>query len=262
MNKIYIPTFRRVNTQITFDNLPDKYKEQVIMVVQEQEKEHYNYDCEYLVVGNNIGLAQTKKEIIYHADKSRFCLYDDDIIFYRRNVKYSGLESDMEKSKRQMNEEDFDEMFGLFNSWMDDENIIVIGHRGATLPPSGKLFQDITDTYSCFMINGTEVFKFRDEIDWTYVQVGEDVLMLLEFFLHGYKNRRSDIFCRKRLEWQEGGCNEYRNAELHNKDHEKLIEKYPKYVNVGSKKIKEIKNVGALNYYNYRWKQAYNSFFE
>ena len=27
MDKIYIPTFRRVESQITFDSLPDKYKE-------------------------------------------------------------------------------------------------------------------------------------------------------------------------------------------------------------------------------------------
>ena len=49
--KIYIPTFRRVDSQITFDNLPDKIKENVIMVVQEQERDEYKYDCEYLVVG-------------------------------------------------------------------------------------------------------------------------------------------------------------------------------------------------------------------
>ena len=42
--KIYIPTFRRVDNQKTFNNLPDKYKEKVIMVVQEQERDQYKYD--------------------------------------------------------------------------------------------------------------------------------------------------------------------------------------------------------------------------
>ena len=36
--KIYIPTFRRVDFQITFASLPDKYKEKAILVVQEQEQ--------------------------------------------------------------------------------------------------------------------------------------------------------------------------------------------------------------------------------
>ena len=39
IDKIYIPTFRRVNDQTTFDNLPDEYKEKVVMVVQEQERD-------------------------------------------------------------------------------------------------------------------------------------------------------------------------------------------------------------------------------
>ena len=43
--KIYIPTFRRVDQQITFNSLPDKYKEKVVMVVQRQERDLYDYDC-------------------------------------------------------------------------------------------------------------------------------------------------------------------------------------------------------------------------
>ena len=34
------------------------------MVVQEQERKQYKYDCEYLVVDDNIGIAKTR-EIIY-----------------------------------------------------------------------------------------------------------------------------------------------------------------------------------------------------
>ena len=142
MHKIYIPTYKRVENQITFDSLPDKYKEKTILVVQEHERPLHKHDVEYLIVGDNIGIAKTRKEIIYHAGKSRFCLYDDDVKFYRRNIKYTGQESDMEGSKRLMNEKDFDEMFDLFNSWMDDENIIQIGHRTAFLPPQNNKYKD------------------------------------------------------------------------------------------------------------------------
>ena len=58
--KIYIPTFRRVDQQITFNSLPDKYKEKVVMVVQRQERDLYDYDCEYMVVDDNIGLTPTR----------------------------------------------------------------------------------------------------------------------------------------------------------------------------------------------------------
>ena len=86
MDKIYIPTFRRVESQITFDSLPDKYKEKTILVVQEHERPQHKHDVEYLIVGDNIGIAKSRKEIIYHAGKSRFCLYDDDIKFLRFSI--------------------------------------------------------------------------------------------------------------------------------------------------------------------------------
>ena len=36
--KIYIPTYKRVDKQITYNALPKKYKKKVIMVVQKQEE--------------------------------------------------------------------------------------------------------------------------------------------------------------------------------------------------------------------------------
>ena len=260
MNKIYIPTFRRVESQITFDSLPDKYKEKTILVIQEHERPLHKHDVEYLIVGDNIGIAKTRKEIIYHAGKSRFCLYDDDVKFYRRNIKYTGQESDIEGSKRLMNEKDFDEMFDLFNSWMDDENIIQIGHRTAFLPPQNNKYKDITSIYQCSMIAGEKVFKFRDEVDWTYVQFGSDTMMSIEFLLRGYKNRQSDIFVCQGKWWQEGGCSVNRNADAYNKEHKKLLKKYPEYVYISGEK--EYQNIGKILNFKYRWKKAYNSFYD
>ena len=71
-------------------------KKKCILVVQEHERPLHKHDVEYLIVGDNIGIARTRKEIIYHAGKSRFCMYDDDVKFYRRNLKYFGQESDMD----------------------------------------------------------------------------------------------------------------------------------------------------------------------
>ena len=82
--KIYIPTFKRVDNQLTFTNLPDDIKKNVIMVVQDQEKDQYKYDCEYLVVDNNIGIAKTRELIYRHAGNQRFGMLDDDVRFYRR----------------------------------------------------------------------------------------------------------------------------------------------------------------------------------
>ena len=261
--KIYIPTFRRVDSQITFNSLPDKYKEKAILVVQEHERPQHKLDVEYLVVGDNIGIAKTRKKIIDHAGKSRFCLYDGDVTFYRRNEKYlmkeNWQDSDMKGVKRPMTEDDFDEMFDIFNSWMDNQNIIQIGYRSAFLPPSWRLYTDFTDVYSGYMINGVELSKFVDEIDWEYVKVGEDSMMSLEFLLRGYKIRRSELFCIQPKWWQEGGCSEFRTAKFHNKEHKKLMDKYPEYVYL--KKEIERPNIGIIKDYRYRWKEAYRSYY-
>lgn len=271
MHKIYIPTFKRVDAQITLNSIPGKYKDNVILVVQEQEfSEHkkarpeFNKD-NYLVVDDDIGIAETRKQIIGHAGKSRFFIFDDDVEFYRRKIKYLMKEnyqldlfdSDMEKSKRKMTESDFDEMIEIFNTWMDTENIIQIGYRSAMLPPSWRLYTDFTDVYTGYMINGVEVSKFADEIDWTYVKVGEDSMMSLEFLLRGYKIRRSELFCIQPKWWQKGGCSEFRDAKFHNKEHKKLMDKYPKYVYF--KKEIERPNIGMIKDYRYRWKEAYRS---
>ena len=141
MHKIYIPTFRRVDSQITFNSLPDKYKEKVILVVQRHERPQHNLDVDYLIVDDGIGIAETRKQIIYHAGKSRFFIFDDDVQFYRRNIKFllkenwewDLFDSDMKDhglpqkhTKRPMSEEDFDEMVEIFNTWMDNQNIIQI----------------------------------------------------------------------------------------------------------------------------------------
>ena len=134
IDKIYIPTFRRVDNQGTFDNLPDEYKEKVVMVVQEQERDEYKYDVEYLVVGNDIGIAKTRELICRDAGKQRFYMIDDDVLLHRRNAKYFGKEPNMDVSKRICTKDDLDEMFTLFHSWMDDENIMHVGHKSSVLP--------------------------------------------------------------------------------------------------------------------------------
>lgn len=274
--KIYIPTFRRVNTQITFNNLPDKYKEKVIMVVQEQEKDQYKYDCEYLIVDNNIGISKTRKHIMFHAGKSKFCMYDDDIVFYRRNAKYIcehkdcvrpiERNNDMQTSKRIMTENDFDEMYNMFSQWMDNDNVIQIGHRLTFLPPHGCFGKDFKDVRGATMINGLEVSKFIDEIDWDYVSVGEDSMMTLEFCLRGYKIRQSDIFTAYFKYFQEGGCSVYRDAKTHNEEHEKLMKKYSNFIfykkNRKTKsEIFDRKHIGQIYEQGYKWKEAYDSYY-
>ena len=50
IEKIYIPTLHRIDNQVTYNNLPDSLKKKVVLVVQEWERDQYDYDVEYLVL--------------------------------------------------------------------------------------------------------------------------------------------------------------------------------------------------------------------
>ena len=82
IEKIYIPTLGRVEEQKTYNDLPDKYKERVIMVVQEHERFKYNYDVEYLIVGDNIGSSKTRELIFKDGCKRKinFLMIDDQMV--------------------------------------------------------------------------------------------------------------------------------------------------------------------------------------
>tara|TARA_B100001750_G_scaffold201790_1_gene176721 strand:- start:1471 stop:2277 length:807 start_codon:yes stop_codon:yes gene_type:complete len=254
--KIYIPTLGRVEKQITFDNLPDKYKEKVVLVVQEHERSQYKFDVEYMVVDDNIGLSKTRQLIFHKAGKSYYSMLDDDLEFYRRNRKYSTSSefSDMEGSKRKMTEQDFDEMYVEFGEWFDD-GFIQCGHRETSLPPLPTPWQDNVGAYSAYTFDGHKLSTFIDEIDWTYTKVGCDSMWQLEFLLRGCKIRMSDIWTEKSAWWQEGGVALYRDAELYNNEHLKLVKKYPKYVNVTGTVVRNY--IGEIINLRYNWKKAY-----
>ena len=87
--RIYIPTFKRVDKQLTLEHLPKELLGDVILVIQNQEEKLYDkYDVQKLVVGNDIGIAKTRELIYRHAGNNRFGMIDDDIKMHRRNGKY------------------------------------------------------------------------------------------------------------------------------------------------------------------------------
>jgi len=268
IEKIYIPTFRRVDIQITYDNLPNEYKEKVIMVVQEQEKKDYNYDVEYLVVDDNIGIAKTRELICRHAGETRFSMVDDDVVFYRRNQKYySDFDnvSNMDKSKRIATKSDLDEMFTLFDKWMD-EGILHVGNRRNGLPPGKTAYSDTVFFNAIHHVNGELLSEIIDEIDWTRCEVGEDANLMFEYLSRGYRNRRSDEFPAYWDSFQDGGCSVFRDSKLHNQEHKKLQDYWGNDVVFVRKEMigqgSSGHNIGMIKEFSYRPKRIRKKFLQ
>lgn len=202
INKIYIPTVNRVNSQITYNGLPDELKKDVVMVVQAWERDQYNYNCEYLVLpdtdefhfSNHFCIANTRLFIYKTAGNTKYAVLDDDITFFRRNRKYMTGVSNMERSSRRSTSEDILEMFTQYSEWLDEPSVTVVGCSHTDNPPAKKLLRNNTSLGSVMWINGSD---FSDEIDsWPLndLCIFEDSNLLLTLLSNGYGNRISEEF--------------------------------------------------------------------
>ena len=256
--KLYIPTFKRVDNQLTFIILPDDIKENVIMVVQDQEKDQYKYDCEYLVVDNNIGIAKTRELIYRHAGNQRFGMLDDDVKLWRRNTKYyPDEEPNMESSKRVMNSEDWKYWLSLVNSFLDEDNIMHVGNREEGLPPLGKRYYHNRLPMAVHWIDGSKLSGFIDDVDWCIAQIGEDLVFTLECLMHGYKSVIADEFVMGRwaTAFDKGGCSEFRTSEFNDKEMMKIAKKYDFVYPKNDYEV--LKNIGKIKRFGVDFNGAY-----
>ena len=197
IERIYIPTVKRENNQITYNNLPDELKKRVIMVLRPEDRPLYNYDCEYLVVPSQIvgtytELAQTREFIHKHAGAIKYAMVDDDIIIKRRNAKYWTGKSNMEKSRRTATTEEISEMYGVVDKWLDEPDIGIVGLSWPDEPPGNKLYRDTTNVNTYVFYDGRMIYEVINEMDISSVRVSEDMLFLFEALSRGINSRKSE----------------------------------------------------------------------
>mgnify|MGYP001214984671 CR=1 FL=1 len=266
IERIYIPTVRRADTQITFNNLPKELQERVVMVVEPGERHLYNYDCEYLeipeeIVGTWTQLAQTRLFIHKHAGAIKYCVADDDIIIRKRNAKYWTGNSNMEKSKRDATEEEILDMYEKVDKWFDERDIGVVGLSDAGTPPASNEYEDTRDVYSYIFYDGRMLSKIIDDMDICSLRIAEDVLFLYEVLSRGINTRKSTEYmydnrsmvdkklANSREVWtgmyenEEDRPDNYYQSEEHYKAMRYIQEKYPHGVKIYEKdgKLKNVK---------------------
>lgn len=196
IERIYIPTVRRANNQITFNNLPKELQERAVMVVEPGERHLYDYPCDYLeipekLVGIWTQLAETRLFIHKHAGAIKYCVADDDIKIRRRNAKYWTGQSNMEKSKRDATAEEMFDMYETVDKWLDESAIGVVGLSNAGSPPSSKEYEDTKDVYSYVFYDGRMLSEVIDDMDICSLRIAEDVLFLYEVLSRGINTRKS-----------------------------------------------------------------------
>lgn len=199
IERIFIPTVKRYDNQISFNNLPSVLKKRVTMVVRPSERNLYNYDCDYITIPESLEdtwteLSQVRKLIHKEAGNIKYAVIDDDIILKRRNTKYWTGVSNMEKSKCNASNEDIIRMYDIASEWLDETDIGIVGLSDPGVPPQDEEFKDTKPVFSYIFYDGRMISKVIDEMDITSVRVAEDVMFLFEALSRGINTRQSNEF--------------------------------------------------------------------
>jgi hypothetical protein len=196
IERIYIPTIRRTDKQITFAGLPAELKQKVVMVVEPEERSLYKYDCDYLeipkeIVGSWTQLAETRKFIHEQAGSIKYCVADDDITIKRRNSKYWTSSSNMKTSRRDATPEEILAAFATFDKWLDEPDIGIVGLSNSESQPEYAEYVDTKGVFSIIFIDGQMLTGILPKMDITSIRIAEDVLFIYECLSRGINTRQS-----------------------------------------------------------------------
>jgi hypothetical protein len=254
IEKIYIPTRKRANNQITYNNLPIELQKKTILVVNHDEDlSKYDKKFKVLKLGKEINtISEVRKAIVFLAGNIKYCIFDDDL-----NFSYHFFEKTADGWAREMVDADYLKLFEL----MDEKlNTYQYGSLKETCyPPSpdkhgvyqewdynGRIMQTV-------FYNGATIPK--EKIKWTGIPFAEDHYVNIQMLLLGCQcaiNQRyntSPGLARNAA----GGCSEQRSLEKHNQSWKDLAATYPQYVTLREKPDKK---TGAIRLSGtIRWKK-------
>lgn len=275
IEKIYIPTYRRVGRQLTYENLPSHWQEKTILVVCQDEYEELSKNYQCIVCphqGNtpegedpkNYGLSATRKWIAEQAGKIKYAVLDDDIYEFVYTRRPSEPESHSMtntvfsmRGMKEGYENTFDEMMETLDKWLDE--FVTVGLEVTWNPPFDDDYKDCWRQTTNHFFNGA--LLPIDELDFTTLKCAQDYYLLLQLLTKGYKNRVSMRYrVRPDLTQAPGGVGEYRTLEVHNNAMKQLRDAFPEFVKLKEKVAKNGEWGGLTKLAaNIQWKKAWKS---
>jgi len=234
MDHIIIPTLGRMDKQVTYNNLPDRYKDITKFVVQVHEYEPMKerYGDKVLCLPKEVNRIAPTREWIFNTFKdTRHMVFDDDLDFV---VKEPNPGEGTKWLSRRFTDEDFTEAFGLLEQWMD-EGIAYGGFLPAWVIPDVKQWpvRECQRMMTNWFFNGPKIPR---DLEWSRVAAAEDFDVNLQLLTRGFKNRISSKYMVTCSETNaEGGCSTWRTLEVHNEAQLLLAELWPDFVKVREK---------------------------
>jgi len=249
---IWIPTYKRVEKQTTFNNIPDELKPVTKLIVDHCEYDEYanKYGMENVIACSPDikGLSAKRQWMLENTNEPFIFMIDDDITFgVRREGKLPKCTG-----------EDFIALYNLLESWLKEGFI----HVGISMRAFNHLeesdYTEIGRMCTTYAYNAREVLKAGCRFD--RLPLMQDFDMTLQLLELGHKNRITYEFCYGQgASGSKGGCSEYRTLELMEITSRKMATFHPGLVHVVQKKSeKEWEGVGNVRWdCNIEWKKAF-----
>ena len=207
IEKIYIPTVKRVGNQITYNCLSDSLKKRVVFVVQSWEREQYKYDAEYLVLPEWLtykhphAIAETRSIIYQHAKTRKYMMADDDMVIVRRNEKYLGLPSNMEKAKRIATPDDVDYLFENASKILtDNDDACYLGVAAESFAPKPETITKLQAIYQIWFIDGNKLYDTfcrNQRLLASTMHTSDDTLFNIVMATNGKAGWKMNDFCSR-----------------------------------------------------------------
>lgn len=249
---IHILTHGRRNRQVTYDGLPQKWKDRVVFVVQEREA-HLWEGMNRIVLPDHVrNLHQTRQWLLENTHSGKVMEMDDDVVFSARR-------EDEPTKFRPMEPEDYDNMFAEVERLLDDYMLVGISHReGANRNTDETLFCTRQMRVHAFCADAIGHNGFR----WDLLRSPgpEDFCMTLQCLTNGFPNAVANQWVHNQGgSNQSGGCSGYRTLGVHKDACEHLAEMFPGLVKVVEKETKTSWGGGKRTDVTVYWKKAYES---
>lgn len=229
--KLFIPTYKRVAKQKTWENLPDFVKEFTYLVCPESEsQEHLAANRQVMAAPDSVkGIAATRQWIIENADDDQVLMLDDDQSFRCRMEGTYKL--------RPMDDSDYRDMLDAASETLKEYNAVGISAQAGNNRTFPKSVVAPGRMYNMYALNRN--FFLENDIRFDEMRVMEDFHVTLSMLRMGYSNAILQDWC-----WSspgsnaDGGCSSYRSAEVQREGALRLAELHSPFVKVVEKESK------------------------
>ena len=229
--KLYIPTYKRPDTQKTWGNLPDFVKEFTYLVCGEEEREiHESAGRQVWVHPEGFHRIAPKRQwIVENTSDQKIVMVDDDLSFRCRE--------DGSYKLRPMQDDDFRAMFDSLEEELDNYAAVGVSSQAGNNRSFPATILSPARMFTMYALRADTLLK--ENIRFDDIPVMEDFHVALSLLRKGYPNAIVQSWCWSQSKSNaKGGCSEFRSSEVQTQAAIRLSELHAPFVTVVEKESK------------------------